>query len=309
MTTIQIESVMQVLHTHLGKSTPHKDGERSFSCPFCNHYKQKLQVNIVSQKWHCWVCNARGQSINMLLRKSNAPTDAYPKIKEVYGERGSGPSSNYKTSRTLYSLPESYKPLYIKNNTPDYRNALYYAMKTRKLSAIDILKHQVGYCDSGPYAGMLIVPSYDDQGMLNYYVGRSFYDNSLKHKNPPISKDVIGFDSHINWSEPITIVEGAFDAIATKRNTIPLFGKKILPKLRTQILHHKVPRINLALDADAYKDSIVEIEYFLNNNIRVHYVELGSKDPNEMGYQNMIDAIGEAREITFFDLIQYKMTL
>ena len=105
------------------------------------------------------------------------------------------------------------------------------------------------------------------------------------------------------------IVEGAFDAIATKRNTIPLFGKKILPKLRTQILHHKVPRINLALDADAYKDSIVEIEYFLNNNIRVHYVELGSKDPNEMGYHNMIDAIGEAREITFFDLIQYKMTL
>ena len=131
----------------------------------------------------------------------------------------------------------------------------------------------------------------------------------VKDKNPPISKDVIGFDSHINWSEPITIVEGAFDAIATKRNTIPLFGKKILPKLRTQILHHKVPRINLALDADAYKDSIVEIEYFLNNNIRVHYVELGSKDPNEMGYHNMIDAIGEAREITFFDLIQYKMTL
>jgi hypothetical protein len=156
---------------------------------------------------------------------------------------------------------------------------------------------------------MLIVPSYDEDGQLNYYVGRSFYDTTVKHKNPPISKDVIGFESHINWNEPITIVEGAFDAIATKRNVIPLFGKKILPKLRAKILHHKVPRINLALDPDAYKDSLAEIEYFLNNGMDVRYVELNTKDPNETGYPRMIDAISGANQITFFDLIQYKINI
>lgn len=295
------------MHSHLGKSTPHKNGERSFSCPFCNHYKKKLQVNVVSQKWHCWVCNAKGQAIGSLLRKSNAPSHVFPKIKEIYGN--AGPITTNTTTTVLASLPEAYKPLYVKSNSPDYRNALHYAVKTRGLTAIDILKYQVGYCESGPYAGMLIVPSYDEDGQLNYYVGRSFYDTTVKHKNPPISKDVIGFESHINWNEPITIVEGAFDAIATKRNVIPLFGKKILPKLRAKILHNKVPRINLALDPDAYKDSLAEIEYFLNNGMDVRYVELNTKDPNETGYPRMIDAIGVANQITFFDLIQYKINI
>lgn len=307
MTGIQTETVLSVLHSHLGKSTPHKRGERSFSCPFCNHYKQKLQVNLVSQKWHCWVCNAKGQTINSLLKKSNAPSHVFPKIKEIYGN--AGPITTNNTTTVLTSLPEAYKPLYIKSTSPDYRNALHYAVKVRGLSAIDILKYQIGYCESGPYAGMLIIPSYDEDGQLNYYVGRSFYDTTMKHKNPPISKDIVGFESHINWNEPITIVEGAFDAIATKRNVIPLFGKKILPSLRSKILHHKVPRINLALDPDAYKDSLAEIEYFLNNGLDVRYVQLNSKDPNETGYPSMIEAINNAQQITFFDLIQYKINI
>jgi len=307
MTSAQTQTVLNILHSHLGKSTTHKNEEHSFSCPFCNHYKKKLQINILAQKWHCWVCNAKGQTINTLLRKSNAPTHVYPRIKEIYGD--SSYTTATKNTRTLNSLPENYSPLYIKRNTPDYKNALHYAARIRKLTAVDILKFQVGYCESGPYAGMLIVPSYDSSGLLNYYVGRSFYDNTIKHKNPPISKDIIGFESHINWNQPITIVEGSFDAIATKRNVIPLFGKKILPSLRSAILHHKVPRVNLALDSDAYKDSIIEIEYFLNNGIDVHYVELNSKDPNEMGYEDMIEAINTARKVSFFDLIQYKINI
>lgn len=307
MTTSQTQTVLSILDNHLGRSTPHKNSEHSFSCPFCNHYKKKLQVNLHTQKWHCWVCNAKGQTINSLLRKSNGPSHVYPKIREIYGE--SGPILITKSNRTLHSLPEDFSPLYVKRSTPHYRNALHYASHVRGLSAVDILRYQVGYCENGPYAGMLIVPSYDAEGSLNYYVGRSYYDNAIKHKNPPISKDIIGFDSQINWSQPITIVEGAFDAIAVKRNAIPLFGKKILPTLRTKILHHKVPRINLALDADAYKDSLIEIEYFLNNNIEVYYVELNAKDPNEMGYKAMINAINSARKITFFDLIQYKINI
>lgn len=307
MTASENQTVLSILDKHLGKSTPHKNDEHSFCCPFCNHYKKKLQINIVTQKWHCWVCNARGQTINTLLRKSNAPNHIYPKIKEIYGENVS--TAIIKTAYTLSSLPEHYLPLFVKQNTPDYKNALHYVTKIRGLSAMDIVKYQVGYCESGPYAGMIVIPSYDENGVLNFYVGRSYYDTTIKHKNPPSSKDVIGFDGHINWNQPITIVEGAFDAIAVKRNVIPLFGKKIMPALRSKILQHRVPRINLALDSDAYKDSITEIEYFLNNSIDVHYVNLDSKDPSEMGYVSMVNAIDIANKVTFFDLIQYKMNL
>ena len=38
---------------------------------------------------------------------------------------------------------------------------------------------------------------------------------------------------YINWEEPIILVEGVFDAMAVKRNVIPLFGKLVLDKLKT----------------------------------------------------------------------------
>tara|TARA_S200002703_G_C3773564_1_gene238153 strand:- start:626 stop:1384 length:759 start_codon:yes stop_codon:yes gene_type:complete len=252
------------------------------------------------------VCNARGQTINSLLRKSKAPAHTYDAISGIYKK-----TTNFgdKTkSNIIVTLPQEYEPLYVAKSNPHYRNALHYAVNKRNLSYTDIVKYEIGYCESGPYGGMLIVPNYNDDGFLDYYVGRSFYDTDIKHKNPAIPKDVIGFASHINWREPITIVEGAYDAISTKRNAIPLFGKKILPKLRSRILHERPPQLNLAFDPDAYKDSLEEIEYFINNGINIRYTDLQC-DPNETGHIGMLNAIKDAKEITFFDLIKYKMNI
>ena len=38
-----------------------KGPELIFYCPFCNHYKRKLQVNVDTQQWHCWVCDVKGR--------------------------------------------------------------------------------------------------------------------------------------------------------------------------------------------------------------------------------------------------------
>ena len=305
--TINLLEVKYVLDNHLGSSLHHqKEGEISYFCPFCSHYKRKLQVNLHTQKWHCWVCNSKGQTLKSLLKKSNAPAQSYSKIKEIYGDVTTKREYN---SKDLIGLPEHYKPLWISQNTPDYKNALHYALNTRKLTPMDILRYQVGYCEQGPYAGMLIVPSFNKSNMINYYVGRSYYNATIAHKNPPVSKDIIGFESQINWKEPITIVEGVYDAIATKRNAIPLFGKIILRTLRNKILTEGVERLYLALDKDAFKDSIKEVEYFLNNNIDVRLVQLPGKDPSEAGYRTMMEAMDKAKKMDFFDLVKYKMTL
>ena len=306
--TINLLQVKHIIDEHLGSSVQHRSsGEITYHCPFCNHPKRKLCVNLNTQKWHCWVCSSRGQSISSLLKKSSAPTQTFQKIKEIYGDNNFKDTNN---TRELVGLPEHYKPLWINHNTPDYRNALHYAMKVRNLTPLDVLRYEVGYCEEGPYAGMLIVPNFNENNMINYYVGRSYYNGStIKHKNPPVSKDVIGFENQINWKQPIIIVEGAFDAIATKRNAIPLFGKKILNNLRSKILTEKVPKLYIALDPDAFKDSIKEIEYFLNNGIEVYIVKLSGKDPGEMGYELMVDAINKAQKVDFFSLIQFKMSL
>ena len=295
-----------IVDRHLGAGISHKNGETSYFCPFCNHHKRKLQVNLTTNKWHCWVCECRGLSVASLLRKSNAPYELVVGVRDLYGE--SSNNSKHKYTRELTSLPEHYKPLHIPQKTPAYKQALHYATIKRGLSTIDILRYQIGYCESGPYAGMLIVPSYDENNNLNFYVGRSFYKEDISHKIPPISKDIVVFENQINWKEPIIVVEGVFDAISTKRNAIPLIGKTLPSTLKSKIIS-RTKKIYLALDKDALKTTITHAEYFIQNGVDVYLVELSGKDPNEVGYLGMLQCVEQAKKLTFLELVGIKLSL
>ena len=94
-------------------------------------------------------------------------------------------------------------------------------LRKRGITEQDIERYNLGYCVEGEYQNRIIIPSYDSNGKLNYFVGRDFYyASTLKYKNPPIPKDVIGFDLYVNWSLPIILVEGVFDAMIVL-NPIP----------------------------------------------------------------------------------------
>jgi acyl-CoA synthetase (AMP-forming)/AMP-acid ligase II len=71
----------------------------------------------------------------------------------------------------------------------------------------------IGYCDSGLYSNRIIIPSYDSEGKLNFFVGRDFYNSKMKYKNCSSPKNIIGFDLFINWDEPIVLVEGPLKII------------------------------------------------------------------------------------------------
>ena len=60
-----------------------KQDEYMFYSPFVSHYKPKLQINIVSQKWHCWVSNQGGHSLYSLLKKINADGIYFSELKDI----------------------------------------------------------------------------------------------------------------------------------------------------------------------------------------------------------------------------------
>ena len=153
----------------------------------------------------------------------------------------------------------------------------------------------------------MIIPSYDASGELNYFVGRSIYKDGMKYKNPPVSKDVIGFELFINWDEPLILCEGVFDAIAVKRNAIPLFGKTIPKKLMKKIYEKQVKTIYILLDSDAYWDSIKMTDVLMRNGIDVQLIRLKDKDPSEMGFAKVIDVIKKSSKTSFSDLIRMKL--
>ena len=155
---------------------------------------------------------------------------------------------------------------------------------------------------------MVIIPSYDKDGILNFFTGRSYYnDATFKHKNPKVSKDIIGFELYIDWDQPITVVEGVFDALAVKRNAIPLFGKIVLEKLKKAVVQHKVKNINIALDKDARSKALQSCEYFINNGVSVTLIDLKEEDPSDLGFSKVNTLIQDSIDLTPYKLMEMKI--
>jgi DNA primase len=217
--------LVKLLEKVLYPSYEMKGGEHAFHCPFCNHHKKKLQVNFETQKWHCWVCNQGGHKIGILLRKINAPKNIISEVLKLLGDYKGVKHEKEEVTKYDVSLPQCYQPLWKPSTDPLYKNAIAY-LKRRGINGIDILRYSMGYCSSNGYSNRIIIPSYDADGKLNYFLARDMFPNSkLKYKNPPMSKDTVCFEMFINWNEPIVLCEGVFDAIAIRRNVIPLLGK------------------------------------------------------------------------------------
>ena len=86
-----------------------KQNEHIFFCPFCNHYKPKLQVNLVNQKWHCWVCNESGHKLYQLFNKLKVQSNLYKELSElvddiVYEYEAKTEDENYHAARLAKGL-------------------------------------------------------------------------------------------------------------------------------------------------------------------------------------------------------------
>jgi DNA primase len=300
--------IITILDSTLGVGSSLKGNEQAHHCPFCNHHKKKLQINLDTQRWHCWVCDSKGRSIYSLLRKLNVDIRDLNKVKDVYGDEPEYDSKEEYVAKL--QLPKEFKQLYFKPTgsfNPSYNQAIHYLSK-RGIAKADIVKHNIGYCEDGLYGGRVIIPSYDDGGELNYFVARSFYeDEPYKYKNPPISRDVIVFENQINWKEPIILVEGVFDSFSVKRNVIPLLGKFLLSKLKNKIMENGVKEVTIMLDSDAVDDSTKHTEWFIKNGIKVRNIIPTDKDAGEMGFKKVNELLKEAKETGWDDLVLSKL--
>ena len=293
----------------LGKSHKRARENYAFNCPKCNHHKPKLEVNLHTDEngqnpFECWVCGFKGRTIKSLLKQLQVPAEqAYEILKYVRkgDEVGYAPTS-------VVELPKEFQPLYTATTTSIIANKVKRYLYKRGFTDRDFLKYNIGYCTSGQYTGRIIVPSYGENNQLNFFVARTFEDAYHKYRNPECSKDIIGFENLINWSQPIILVEGVFDAIAVKRNAVPILGKTISKALIKRIVSSTVEDIYIALDRDALKKALQYVEQFLNMGKKVYLVDMQDKDPSEMGFINFTHHVQQAEEMDLGKLIRYKLS-
>ena len=303
------QQVINILDDVLGPGTSMKGDEQAHYCPFCHHHKKKLQINIQTQKWHCWVCDSKGKRIQSLLKRLHVDSHKLKKIYEIYGDDYVIYSNNTEDEKVELRLPNEFRSLLEepKGLNPTFRKVKEYARK-RGITQGDIKRYNIGYCDSGHYANRIIIPSYDSDNRLNYFIARSVFDEEkFKYKNPPVSKNVIMFENQINWQEPITLVEGVFDAMAVKRNAIPLLGKFIPKTLNDTIYKKEVKSINILLDEDAQDQALYYTMQFQNQGITTKNIKPSDKDAGEMGFSQVNTILKESKQTGFGDIISQKL--
>ena len=304
------ELLVNLVDSVLGAGKRTARGNKAYHCPYCNHHKPKLEVNFSQNKkgynpWHCWVCNKKGSRVSSLFKKSGASSEKFEELKKLIGAE----IEIRETQSTVkLELPKEFKP-FIGSRDIIARHAFAY-LKNRGITKDDIEKYNIGYCESGRYAKMVIIPSYDEQGNLNYFTGRSFEKEPfVKYRNPEASRDIVPFELFINWNIPLILCEGPFDAIAIKRNAIPLLGKNIQQNLMKKIVTSKVEKIYIALDTDAQKQALKFAEYFINEGKEVYFMDLEGKDPSEMGFNDFTKLIQKTFPIDQYGLMQRKLQL
>ena len=299
----------QLLESILGRSKSARGGEEAvFNCPSCNHHKKKLTVNLATQKFQCWVCGYKGHRAFKILKQADAPIKAYDYLKEIDSQYNFKKSTFTKAPSGSLQLPREVTPI-MSSSAILSKHALHY-LDQRGITQQDVVKYDLHYCEEGPLRNMVVIPSYDKDGFLNYYVGRSFDKNAyIKHKLASSTKDIIGFEMYINWDLPVILCEGAFDAMAIKRNAIPLFGKKLSTTLMKKIIKSNVEKIYLALDEDALKDAFNHAETFMSYGKQVYLIEMGDKDPSELGFEQFTKLLHKATELTTSTLMKKRLAL
>jgi DNA primase len=298
----------------LGKGQSTSKGNYAFKCPFCTHHKNKMEVNLRTTAkrenfWHCWICGAKGKTLLSLFKKIKAPTNKIAELNILVV-----PENVKNIEISTLHLPKEFISLI--NSIEDRvaqieaKHALKF-LKQRGLKQDDIIKYNIGFCKDGKYGGRVIIPSYNEDRKLNYFIARDYKgETPQKYKNPPVAaKDVIGFELYINWDAPIILVEGMFDALTIKRNVIPLFGKAIHGKLMEKLVKASVDRIYIALDNDARRDALKQAEMLMSYGKEVYMVEMEGKDANEIGFENFLNTIEQTQPLNFQSLLEKKLQL
>ena len=305
------ELLVNLVNSVLGSGKRTARGNQAYTCPFCHHHKPKLEVNFTENKegnnpWNCWTCGKRGKTVRSLFKQIQVDASYFQELSKLVKNVSSDDIGEVK--HILLELPKEFKT-FLNNQDITARHALSY-LKKRNISKIDILKYNIGYCASGQYANMIVIPSYDCNGKLNYFTARSFEkDPYVKYRNPEVSRDIIAFELFVNWDLPIILCEGPFDALTIKRNVIPLFGKNLQPSLMKKLVESKVQKIYIALDNDAMKQALGFCEQLLDIGKEVYLVELQGKDPSEMGFEHFTKLIQTVSPLTQYKLMEKKLSL
>lgn len=290
----------------------HKSGDEFlFHCKKCGHEKRKLSVNLDKNVWKCWICDYRGNNLTRLVKRygSFLQRQEWEKYAEVL-DLSSSLEDLFKTNKdeeeeeVVLKLPKEFVSLANKSAPLSSLEAKKY-LSSRGVSKKDILKWKIGYCPKGEYSGRIIIPSFNEDGRVNYFIARSYGKSWPPYKNPNVSKDIVFNQLYVDFKNDLVLVEGAFDAINAK-NAVPILGSSLREdsKLFQEIVKWDTT-VYVALDPDAEKKAMKLIKNLLLYGVEVYKIDVsGFKDVGEMSKEQFRQRKEKAKLMTNDSLLE-----
>lgn len=230
-------------------------------CPICapkDASKRKLVIRVDDDLAHCWTCAWKGHNLAGLIRRFGSPRQLAEYRDEFLpdGHRISAVEPDGE-ERPKLELPKDFRMLvHCAQSTPGLGQVWTY-LRSRGVTQRDAWYYKLGISSEHRWRGRVIMPSFDADGELNYFVGRSVYelDRRQKYDNPEDDKLPIIFNEiNLDWKKRLVVCEGPFDLMKCGDNAVPLLGSDLNEhsKLFSQVALHGTP-IALALDGDMWQ--------------------------------------------------------
>lgn len=262
--TDEVEVLVELLSEFLGDPHQHYESKAqiSFDCPVCAEEKGldkgdgkgNLEINYGKHVYKCWSCSETYGTHGPLGKLFNQY--ATKQQKKLYDLIKPEELKKQELKKPKLRLPEGYVKFKDSNTRFIPHIEAYKYLKSRGITDEMIDKFNIGYTVSGDFAYRIVIPSYNTEGVLNYFVARAWVPKKMKYKNPSVPKDEIIFNENlIDWNKDIYLCEGAFDALFLD-NAIVMLGK-VMSKLLFETLYNKANgNIIICCDGDAFKDGI-----------------------------------------------------
>lgn len=287
-------------------------------CPICDpsdRSKRKLSIRLDDDLTHCWTCGWKSCNLYSLIIKY-ADRENAEFYKQVYL-----PEAHRRKlvdeSVVVPMLPRDYRLLALNRTTsdPDILVVSKYAA-ARGLTPKDMAYFALGCSFEKQFKRRLMVPSFDENGHLNYLVTRAIddrtyprYVNSENHKT-----DIVFNELKVDWTRKLNLVEGPFDLMKCPENSTCLLGSELneTHRLFSKILENGTSVV-LCLDDDARSKADKIASTLASYNIDVSIARLPQgKDPGELSKSEMIDVLSTSmqwtREFSIVDRIRNMTT-
>ena len=124
-----------------------------------------LKRSIYALYAFCRYCDDIADSNSSQSHKTQALNDVKKHLKNYSNHKYIYPALY--DSIDKFSIPKEFKNLIGSKNIISRHASAY--LKRRNINKDDILKYNIGYCEYGPYADRIVIPSYNSKGILNYF--------------------------------------------------------------------------------------------------------------------------------------------